>query len=173
MSRLLALDQASRTTGWAVFDGSELIKFGKFTATEDDIGERLYEIRNHVKNLITDWEIDEVVFEDIQLQNNVLNNVQTFKILAEVFGIIDELLVELNIPHSAVLASTWKSTLGIKGRTRPEQKKNAQIYVNLKYNIKATQDESDAICIGSHMRGGKAIAKQPLKSDDGGFDWSD
>ena len=76
MSRLLALDQASRTTGWAVFDGSELIKFGKFTATEDDIGERLYEIRNHVKNLVIDWEIDEVVFEDIQLQNNVLNNVQ-------------------------------------------------------------------------------------------------
>ena len=173
MSRLLSLDQASRTTGWAVFDGTELIKFGKFTVSEDDIGERLYAIRNHVQKLIDEYKIDEVAFEDIQLQNNVVNNVQTFKILAEVFGILDELFVELKMPHTAVLASTWKSTLGIKGKTRPEQKKNAQAYVNTKYNIKATQDESDAICIGSHMRGGKAITKTNLKSTDEGFDWSD
>jgi len=29
-------------------------------------------------------------------------------------------------PVEAVLAGTWKSTLGIKGRTRAEQKHNAQ-----------------------------------------------
>lgn len=49
-----------------------------------------------------------------------VNNVQTFKALAEVFGVLYELCIEINIPVSAVLAGTWKSTLGIKGRTRPE-----------------------------------------------------
>ena len=49
MKRLLALDQASRTSGWAVFEDSKLIKFGKFTVTEEDIGERLYKIREYVK----------------------------------------------------------------------------------------------------------------------------
>ena len=173
MSKLLALDQASRTTGWAVFDGTELVKFGKFTATEEDIGERLYEIRGHVQKLIEEYGIDELVFEDIQLQANVLNNVQTFKVLAEVFGIIEELAVELKIPHKAVLAATWKSTLGIKGKNRPEQKKNAQAYVNTTYNIKATQDESDAICIGSHIVKTPTVKNFNMKSSDEGFDWSD
>jgi hypothetical protein len=58
--------------------------------------------------------------EDIQLQENRINNVSTFKILAQVLGVIQELLVELDIPQSVVTSSSWKSTLGIKGRTRPE-----------------------------------------------------
>ena len=169
MKRVLALDQASRTTGWAVFEDKDLVTFGKFTATEEDIGERLYEIRRHVEKLILDYSIDEVVFEDIQLQNNVLNNVQTFKVLAEVFGIIDELLTEKKIPHIAVLASSWKSTLSIKGKTRPEQKRNAQAYVEKTYGVKATQDESDAICIGSHYTKKNAQADNIV---DGGFSWS-
>ena len=165
MSNLLALDQASRTTGWSVFIDGKLLKYGKFTVSEEDIGERLYSIKNHVQNLITEYEINEIVFEDIQLQNNVMNNVQTFKILAEVFGILEELFTELKIPHTAVLAASWKSTLEIKGKSRPEQKKNAQLYVEQTYNIKATQDESDSICIGSHY-----LANSKVEA---GFDWSE
>ena len=172
MSNLLALDQASRVSGWAFFQDGELKKFGKFSVDDDDIGERLYKIRENVKTLIETYDIDEVAFEDIQLQNNVVNNVQTFKILAEVFGIIYELVTELNIPHTAVLSGTWKSTLGIKGKNRPEQKRNAQAYVNTMYGIKATQDECDAICIGSHITN-KPKASVPLKPVDEGFDWSD
>lgn len=168
MRKILALDQASRTTGWAVFDDNTLLEYGKFTVSEDDIGERLYSIKDHVQKLISKYKINEIVFEDIQLQNNVINNVQTFKVLAEVFGILEELFTELKIPHSAVLASSWKSTLGIKGKTRPEQKKNAQLYVEQTYKAKATQDESDAICIGSHY-----LAKKLKPVSDVGFDWSD
>ena len=80
-----------------------------------------------------------------------VNNISTFKVLAEVFGVCDELFTELNIKNTAVLAGTWKSTLGIKGTTRPEQKKNAQIYVKNKYNIDVIQDIVDAICIGEHI----------------------
>ena len=165
MRKLLALDQASRITGWAYFEDSKLKAFGKFSADDDDIGERLYFIRNSVKSLIDKYEINEVAFEDIQLQNNVVNNVQTFKILAEVFGVIYELVTELNISHTPVLSGTWKSTLGIKGKNRPEQKRNAKEYAQNTYNIKCTQDEADAICIGAHMT--KNTHSQT------GFDWSD
>ena len=40
---------------------------------------------------------------------------------------------------------------GIKGKKRAEQKANAQIFVNTTFNIVATEDESDAICIGKYM----------------------
>ena len=79
-----------------------------------------------------------------------VNNVQTFKALAEVFGVLYELCIDISVPVGAVLAGTWKSTLGIKGKTRPEQKRAAQVWVEQTYGIKATQDEVDAICIGAH-----------------------
>lgn len=164
--KLLALDQSSHISGYSIFYDEKLETFGKFSFDDEDIGERLHKIRNKVKELIDTYDINEVAFEDIQLQNNVHNNVQTFKILAEVFGIIYELVTELEIPHTAILAGTWKSTLGIKGKNRVEQKRNAKAFVNEKYNIKATQDEADAICIGTHML---TKPKAKIVKD---FDWS-
>ena len=166
--KILALDQASHITGWAVFEDGNLVKYGKFSVDNENIGERLHEIRERVAQLIADYGIDKLVFEDIQLQQNVQNNVKTFKILAEVFGVIFELATALEIPNQAVLAGTWKSTLGIKGKNRQEQKRNAQAWAQNTYGIKCTQDEADAICIGSH------ICKKgfTLEEDSESFDWS-
>ena len=166
MSKLLALDQSSRITGYAVFENAKLIDYGKFSVNDDDIGIRLMKIRQEVEQLINYHEVEEVVFEDIQMQGNVANNVQTFKTLAEVFGVIYELVTELNLPNTAVLASSWKSTLQVKGRTRPEQKRNAQALVEKTFNIKPTQDECDAICIGLHH-----ILKPTKQAES--FDWSE
>ncbi len=80
-----------------------------------------------------------------------VNNVQTFKVLAEIFGVTQEYLAEHQYGYHIVSSNTWKSKLGIKGRTRPEQKKNAQEYVLKNYNKKVSQDESDAICIGASI----------------------
>lgn len=162
-NRLLALDQSSRITGWAIFEDKILIKQGKINFDSSiPIDRRLYLIRKQIQKLIEDYEINEVILEDIQLQNNVTNNVKTFKTLAEVFGVISELLYELELPWSAVLASVWKSTLGIKGTNRSAQKKAAQQWVKDTYNITATQDECDAICIGSHY----ILSKKEV------YDWS-
>ena len=154
--KLLALDQASRTSGWAIFDNQELIDSGTFTLKSDDIGERLVQYRQYLSELTDKYEIDEVAFEDIQMQGQV-NNVQTFKILAEVFGVTQEYLAEQNYFYHIVSSNTWKSKLQIKGRTRPEQKKNAQAYVLEHYNKKVSQDEADAICIGASIVGDKRV----------------
>lgn len=148
--KLLALDQASRISGWAIFEDNELIKSGTFTLKSDDVGERLVDYRQHIEKLIVENDIDEVAFEDIQMQSQV-NNVQTFKVLAEIFGVTQEYLAEHQYGYQIVSSNTWKSKLGIKGRTRPEQKKNAQLYVLEHFNKKVSQDESDAICIGASL----------------------
>lgn len=150
MSRLLALDQASKVTGWAIFEDGELKSYGKISLDDPNTDTRLVQLRQNIQTLVADYNIDEVIFEDIQQQNNVANNVQTFKVLAEVYGVVSELLQEIQIPHSTVLAASWKSTLGIKGRTRAEQKKNAQLYVEQNYGIHVIQDIADAVCIGTH-----------------------
>lgn len=164
--KVLAFDQASRTSGYSVFEDGKLITYGKFTYDDDDFGVRLMHIRNKVISLIDTHNPDKIAFEDIQLQNNVVNNVDTFKKLAEVFGIIYELVTERNIPHDIVLASSWKSLLSIKGRERAEQKKNAQLWVQNTYGVSPTQDECDAICIGVYACRKTSVTTQS-------FDWSE
>lgn len=166
MTRLLALDQASRISGWCVFINGELKEWGHLTTDQEDIGERLVKIRKFILQKVEEWQIDTIAFEDIQMQSTVGNNVHTFKTLANVFGVVHETSVELGKNVMIIPSVTWKSKLGIKGKRRPEQKKNAQQYIIDTYNIKPTQDESDAICIG--------VCAQILNTEnkEEGYDWS-
>lgn len=149
MANILALDQSSRITGYAVFIDNQLVASGTFTVSDDYIPDRLVKIRNKVISLMEQYNINKVLLEDIQLQTQV-NNVSTHKILAEVLGVLEELCAERKIPHELIHSSSWKSGLNIKGRDRAAQKRNAQAYVEETYKLKVSQDESDAICIGSH-----------------------
>lgn len=161
-NNILALDQSSRTTGWAIFKDDQLSTYGHFTFTDYEEGKRLHKIREKISSLIADNNIQEVVFEDIYMDGQHINNVSTFKKLAEVFGVVWELGISLSLPTTPVLSGTWRSTLGIKGRTRPEQKRAAKEYVLNTYNKKATEDECDAICIGAHY----------IKQKNSVYDWS-
>ena len=67
MNNLLALDQSSRITGYAIFSDGKLIHHGKFTLEDDDIGIRLVEFRNKIISLIHEYFITEVAFEEIQM----------------------------------------------------------------------------------------------------------
>ena len=150
--KILALDQSTRISGYAIFDGDKLIDSGKFSIEDQDMGVRLVKIRNKIESLIDNNNIDLVAFEDIQLQDNKgPNNVTTYKKLAEVFGVLEELCTEKKVPYRIVHSQTWKSALSIKGADRTTQKKNAQEYVLKTYNKKVSQDESDAICLGASV----------------------
>ena len=165
MSKLLALDQSSRVTGIAVFQDGKLEKYEKLDLNDDNLAIRLVKIRNYIQQLIINEQITEVAIEDIQLQNNVINNVETYRALAEVRGVLEELFQEMQIPYTIVLAGTWKSKLGIRGARRPEQKRAAQEYISNTYGLKPIQDICDAICIGDYII-------QTSKQNKG-CDWSD
>lgn len=148
--KLLALDQSSRITGYAVFENGELTDCGKFEFT-GEIGSRLVGIKEKIISLVQEHEITKIAFEDIQLQSNIANNVTTYKSLAMVFGVVMETCEEENISQEIVHSQTWKSKLSIKGRSRADQKRAAQQYVLDRYKVKASQDTCDAICIGCSL----------------------
>ena len=52
MVNLLALDQASQTSGFAVFKDGKLVDYGKFTFSDNEIADRLVKIRKKVIELI-------------------------------------------------------------------------------------------------------------------------
>ena len=70
--RILALDQASRISGWAVFDDGELYNYGKFSATQTDVGDRLHYIRKEVEELSKEEYKDQLAIICIDLNNNFI-----------------------------------------------------------------------------------------------------
>ena len=159
---LLALDQASHTTGYAIFKNDKPIVISHFNAKGKDIGERLVSIRQTILKLIEDNDIDMVAFEDIQLQNNVVQNVKTFKMLAEVFGVIQETLQEIGMDYYIIPPTVWKSTVKIAVKGRETEKRLAQKYIVDNYGVSCTEDEADAACIGVHV----------IQKENSSFDWA-
>ncbi len=165
---LLALDQSTQCSGYAIFREQELLTVGHVSPTGEYI-ERIVKLKQWLDKITDDLGSDfEVAIEDIQLQEFEPNGkgrsrdmgVTTFKKLAHVQGAILTLLAEKGIKYTIVPSSVWKKTCNVKGKRRDEQKKNAQDFIIDTYKIKPTQDEADAACIGFHI----------LKNK--GFDWS-
>ena len=140
----LALDQSSRITGYAIFKDDILIKVGKFTIDDANFSTRLLKFKQKISKIIQEYNIDKVAFEEIQLQQNV----DTFKKLAMVYGIMLYTVEEHQLPYEIISSNTWKSKCNIKKSTREPEKKQAQKFVQDRYGIKVTQDEADAVCLG-------------------------
>jgi Holliday junction resolvasome RuvABC endonuclease subunit len=127
MSKLLALDQSSQTTGYTVLDNGKIIVVEHFICT-GELGDRLVQLRNNISSLISQYNIDEVVFEDIQLQDvngSKEKGIKTFKILAEAFGTVHEYLTEIKMPYAVAMPIKWKAHFKIAGKGRPQEKKMA------------------------------------------------
>jgi Holliday junction resolvasome RuvABC endonuclease subunit len=155
VARTLALDQATHVSGWSIYDNTDLIKYGTFTTKKnDDIDYRILQVKNYLINMIDFWKPDKVILEDIQLQqfgpksSNNIEGVTTYKGLAKLQGVLINTLIEYGIEYSVVHTGTWRESCGIKGKSRTDRKKSAQLIVKDIYNVNVTQDEADAICIG-------------------------
>lgn len=165
MSKLLALDQASYTTGYAIFEDDELIEINHFDCVGDELGERLRQFRCNIDNLIDQHNITEVAFEDVQFQENKGGKevgIKTYKMLSEVYGVLEELLVEKDVSYTIIPPIVWKATFKIAGKGRKQEKALAQAEVLRRYGLSCSEDEADAACLGTHY-----IIKKNSE-----FDWS-
>lgn len=154
MANLLALDQATYTTGFTILKDGKIQTVSHFDCTGNDLGDRLRQLRIHVQNLILQHDIDEVVFEDIQLQDvngSKETGIKTYKMLAEVYGVVHELLTEMKIKYSSVPPIKWKAHFKIAGKGRAQEKKLTQAYVLKNYGISCTEDEADSLCIAMYQ----------------------
>lgn len=143
---VLALDQALRTTGYAVFQGEELADYGTFTVDSSlPMEERLHQLMLDIKSLKSKYKPDIICFEDIQDQHNI----QTFKTLAYVQAAIMIFCALTKSQYVVMSPSHWRKVLGGQfGKKRDEQKAHAQAIVKNKFDIDVDSDTADAICIG-------------------------
>ena len=155
--RILALDAATGTTGYSIYDDDILVSYGLFkTNSEKNTVERINEVKKWLLAAIENYEIDFIGIENIQLQGYGPNasqmQVKTFQTLANLQGVLLDAAFESCIDHGLVYAVEWRKYCGVgEGTGRENKKKQAQDKVKLWYNQDCTQDEADAICIGKYF----------------------
>lgn len=145
--RILALDQSSKSTGWAVFENGKLIDKG-LIKTNGSLIDRLIRQEKEIKEILHYFKIEKVFLEDIQLQKSVGNNVVTFKALAFTLGSLEMMLTKEHYPYRVIPPATWRKICGIAGTKRAIQKENAKAFVLEKFNEECQEDICDAICLG-------------------------
>lgn len=145
-SKILAIDQSTKITGYSIFIDKKLDTYGLLKSNEKEKNpiERMKEMNDKMIALINNVKPDYIVFEQVQFQNNY----GTFQQLSQLQGVIMAYLFNINIGFTLIEPTAWKSCCGVKGRKRIEQKANTQMFVKNTYGCDVTEDEADAIGIG-------------------------
>lgn len=150
--KVIAIDASSKSSGYAIFDGTKLIAYGCLTATSTDVIKRIQKIVNGLQSLMQEHQIEKVILEEVRPENG-LQNIQTHRILLWLQAAI-AFMVHDNFPKvqiTYIYPSEWRKACGIKtGRgVRRESLKAADIqFVRDTYGIEMNDDAADATCIG-------------------------
>lgn len=153
--RVLALDAATNITGYAIYDNEVLVSYGTYKTDENkDATARINEVKKWLQAMINEYDIDFIGIEAIQLQTYGRGqaNVETYRVLANLQGVLIDTIFEACIDHDLAYSTEWRKYCGVgEGTGRENKKKQAQDKVKLWYNQNCTQDEADAICIGKYF----------------------
>lgn len=132
--RVLGLDQATKRSGFSIFEDKKLIKYGYFDAPEntDEIA-RDHRIKEWMMSIISTFEIDFVGIEGIQYEQNY--GVTTFQTLARLQGILMETCFARGISFEICPTNTWRAHCGVKGRSRSDRKASMKNLVKQWYDV--------------------------------------
>lgn len=147
--RIMGFDQATKHFGISVFDDGKLVYYDCVDFNDSNTEVRLMQISQFLDRVCKAWQPDFVVFEDIQLQGGAAG-FNTFKVLAELLGIVIAVLNINSIAHECVSNKVWQSKFMIGGKDRIAQKQNVIAKVKSMFGIDVTDDIADAILIGKY-----------------------
>lgn len=148
VKRVLAFDQATHITGFAVFDAGKLVRYGLYEASGKDQPKRFHQINVWFMSMIQNWNPDIVAIEGTQLQDIV--SPQVFQSLSQLQGVLIETCTQLNVPLIICHTATWRAYNNVKGKNRAEKKASMQDIVKQLYDVRVTDDCADAIGIGRY-----------------------
>lgn len=147
--RVVGFDQATQNFGVSVYDDGKLVYYDviRFVGSTE---ERLYKAFCFVDFVCQEWKPDYVVYEDIQLQGTNYTGYHTFKVLAELLGVVEAALEKNNMKCECVLNKVWQAQFNISGKDRMSQKQAVIKRVEEMFSIRVNDDIADAILIGKY-----------------------
>ena len=155
--RVFGLDQSTKNTGWSIYDDKMLTKYGLFETTYESETDRIHAVKMWFVNMILNWKPDYIGIEDIQLQKGKteggegIMNTLTFKVLAKLQGVLIETALEMGVPLVVISSNTWRKHIGVKGKSRADRKRSAQLIIKELYDISVSDDIAEGILIGKYV----------------------
>ena len=145
---LIALDESTTSTGYAVFRNSTLIEHGIFSSKSKNVLERVSYIMEEIEKLIKRYKPNDMIIEDVQITMNAA----TAKSLLGLQFMIEIYAHRNNISCETYRTTKWRKILGLsnsRALDRKAKKQETIDYIKNKYDIEILKDdESDAIAIG-------------------------
>jgi len=151
--RILALDLSSKSSGWAVFEDTTYIASGCITASSVDVVKRITKITKEIDKILTQYQIDKVIMEEVLPTIGHNSNTNVWKALTWLQAAVVLLLHE-SYPKTEkefIMPNSWRAKIGIHtgaGVKRENLKQADMNFVKKNYGLDVGDDESDAICIG-------------------------
>ena len=131
---LIALDESTTCTGYAVFSDGKLIKHGLFSLKNKDVLERVSYIMEEIEKLIKTYKPNNMIIEDVQITMNAA----TAKSLLGLQFMIEVYAHRQNIPCETYRTTKWRKILGLsnsRALDRKDKKQETIDYVKDKYGI--------------------------------------
>ena len=145
--KILAFDQASVVTGYALFDDGQYIESGVIKKKKDiPIAERVPSMALAICSKIKEVKPDVVVIEDIQNQSSIKTVVDLARLQGGIIMYCASKSITIKIYHPSEWRKALQFTQGARVK-RDDLKKQATEYIKgLGFDIES-EDESEAICI--------------------------
>ena len=148
--RIVSLDQSTRCSGYAYFEGGKYIESGVIDMSKSKLetDKRSFEMAKECWKIIKKYKPEVLFIEDVQSQANP----KTMIILARLAGMIIGYAEAHKVQVHIITPSQWRSMLNFKlgaGVKRQELKQQSIDYVKDTYGIDAPEDEAEAIALGA------------------------
>lgn len=148
--KVLAMDQSTRNSGFALFDDGKYVCSGVIDMSKSklDTNERSFEMAKEIWKIINKYKPQHIVLEDVQQQSNP----KTMIVLARLSGMIIGYAEAHNVKTHILSPAQWRKQLhysqGPKIK-RQELKQQSIDYVKKNFGLDLPEDECEAICIGN------------------------
>ncbi len=136
---ILALDQSSKVSAFAVNKGGKILEYGKFIAkpvSDKKPHKRIMSLQNVMEELVLQYKPDAIYLEDVFKKGSIAG----FKTLSGCLYTCINTCLRLKVPYKVIGAGTWRKGV-ITSKKRAEQKAEAIVKVKELFDIETTSDD--------------------------------
>lgn len=129
---VMGLDGSTRSTGWSIFDGKELVGYGVIKPDGEGWREHIINQAPELIAILQKYRPKKIYMEDVPLK---AQNPKVLVQLGAVQGFFYGLVASFNIPIEFIIPSKWRSPMGLfdgtrEGTKRAEMKRKSVEKVN-------------------------------------------
>lgn len=158
---ILSIDASTKSSGWAIYEGTQLKNYGCITSSSTDLFKRIHKMVDEIDILIANNNISKLILEEVRPDDvGGRSNLVTHKALMYLQAAIEFLIHDKHpkITIEYLYPSEWRKCCKIKtgrGVVRETVKQRDIRFVQEEFGITVNDDIADAIGLGyAHLHPG-------------------